>query len=38
VVIHDALHAWYRRCGYTLVEVPRMDVAGRCNFMLKTVR
>jgi predicted ATPase len=37
VRVHDALCAWYVRCGYELVEVPRGPVEERCDFVLATL-
>ena len=37
VRVHAMLDAWYRRCGYEVVEVPRMSVAQRCEFVLNTL-
>jgi predicted ATPase len=28
---------WYTRCGYDLVEVPRLPVNERCDFVLRTL-
>jgi predicted ATPase len=35
VAVHTAVTAWYRRCGYDLVEVPRGTVHERCNFIVQ---
>jgi predicted ATPase len=37
VAVHAGVTAWYRRCGYDLVEVPRGTVADRCDFILQHV-
>jgi len=37
VAVHAAVVAWYRRCGYDVVEVPRGTVADRCDFVLRHV-
>ena len=34
VRVHAMLDAWYRRCGYELIEVPKASVAERCAFVL----
>jgi len=34
VRVHAMLDAWYRRCGYELIEVPRASVAERCAYVL----
>jgi predicted ATPase len=28
---------WYRRCGYQLIEVPKVSVAERCTFVLQAL-
>ena len=28
---------WYRRCGYQVLEVPRVPVDGRCRFVLQAL-
>jgi len=35
--VHGATQEWYRRCGYQLIEVPRVPVAERCNYVLETL-
>jgi predicted ATPase len=35
--VHEAAAAWYRRCGYEVVEVPRRPVGERCAFILQTL-
>ena len=35
--VHRAACAWYRRCGYEIVEVPRVDVERRCAFVLSAI-
>jgi predicted ATPase len=37
VAVHATVTAWYRRCGYDLVEVPRGTVHERCKFILQRV-
>jgi len=37
VAVHAAVAAWYRRCGYDLIEVPRGTVEDRCDFILENV-
>jgi predicted ATPase len=37
VAVHTAVSAWYRRCGYELVEVPLGTVDERCDFILQRV-
>lgn len=37
VAVHEGAAAWYRRCGYDLVEVPRGTVEERCEFILRHV-
>jgi predicted ATPase len=37
VAVHKATAAWYPRCGYDLVEVPRGTVQERCDFILERV-
>ncbi len=38
VAVHEGTAAWYRRCGYALIEVPRGTVEERCEFVLRQVR
>ena len=35
VAVHREIAAWYPRCGYDLVEVPRGTVQERCDFILQ---
>ncbi len=35
--VHRVVTAWYRRCGYQLIEAPRVSVAERCAFVLRTL-
>lgn len=35
VRVHATLSAWYRRCGYELIEVPKVSVAERCAYVLE---
>lgn len=35
--VHAAAVAWYRRCGYRVVEVPRASVAERCAHVLQAL-
>lgn len=37
VAVHREVSAWYTRCGYDLVEVPRGTVQQRCDFILARV-
>jgi len=37
VAVHKEVVAWYPRCGYDLVEVPRGTVQERCDFILERV-
>jgi len=37
VRVHRAVCDWYPRCGYELVEVPRVSANARCEFVLRTV-
>lgn len=34
VAVDDAVRRWYRRCGFDLMDVPRVRVDARCNFIL----
>ena len=34
VAVDAAIRRWYRRCGIDLIDVPRVDVDGRCEFIL----
>lgn len=35
VEVHGKLERWYRRCGYTLCEVPRLPVPQRADYILR---
>ena len=35
--VHGQLVQWYRECGYVLHEVPRLPVAARADFVLRTL-
>jgi predicted ATPase len=35
--IFEILSKWYRRCGYTVIEVPKQGVAERCDFILRAL-
>jgi predicted ATPase len=37
VAVHREVTAWYTRCGYDLVEVPRGTVQKRCDFILARI-
>ena len=37
VRVHAMLDAWYRRCGYDLIEVPKVSVAERCEYVLEAL-
>ena len=37
VAVHREVAAWYARCGYDLIEVPRVTVQERCEFILQRV-
>ena len=37
LAVHKEVSAWYTRCGYDLVEVPRGTVQKRCDFILARV-
>ena len=37
VRVHHTIDAWYRRCGYEVVEVPKVRVAERCECVLETL-
>lgn len=32
--VHREVARWYRRCGYEIVEVPRLAVRDRCEYVL----
>jgi predicted ATPase len=38
VRIDGAVRRWYQRCGFELVEVPRVDAEARCDFILTRMR
>jgi len=35
--VYRAVQAWYIRCGYQLVEVPKVLVAERCEYVLQAM-
>jgi predicted ATPase len=35
--VHRITQEWYRRCGYQLIEVPRVPVAERCAYVLQAL-
>ena len=35
--VHELLSRWYRACGYDLCEVPRLPVAARADFVLRSL-
>ena len=35
--VHRTTQNWYRRCGYELIEVPRVSIHERCAFVLQTL-
>lgn len=37
VRVHAGIAQWYARCGYRVVEVPRLSVDARCAFVLETL-
>jgi predicted ATPase len=37
VRVYEGLARWYRACGYTLHEVPRVSVAERAAYVLKVL-
>jgi predicted ATPase len=37
VRVHESLVAWYRQCGYQIVQVPELTVTERCNFVLEAL-
>lgn len=37
VAVFEGMKRWYTLWGYQAVEVPRIDVAHRCEFILDTV-
>jgi predicted ATPase len=38
VRIDRAVRRWYQKCGFELVEVPRVDAEARCDFILTRLR
>jgi predicted ATPase len=34
VAVHARVKQWYERCGYDLIEVPRMSVGQHCEFIV----
>lgn len=34
LAVDAAVRRWYRRCGIDLIDVPRLDVQARCDFIL----
>ena len=34
VLVHETTVRWYRRCGYDVVEVPKVSVSERCAYVL----
>ena len=35
--VYYTTQEWYRRCGYQLVEVPKVSVAERCTYVLQAL-
>jgi predicted ATPase len=35
--VHNRLTSWYRRCGYELIEVPRLSVRQRSEYVLRVL-
>ena len=35
--VDSITQAWYRRCGYELIEVPKVAVAERCTYVLQAL-
>jgi predicted ATPase len=35
--VNVVTQAWYRRCGYQLIEVPRVSIAERCTYVLRAL-
>jgi len=35
--VHRITLEWYRRCGYTLIEIPRVSVTDRCTYVLQAL-
>lgn len=37
VQVHKAIMSWYDRCGYDMIEVPKLSVAERGDFVLQVL-
>jgi predicted ATPase len=37
VAVHGSICKWYEKCGYKLNEVPRLSVAERAQYVLRTL-
>jgi hypothetical protein len=35
--VYSITQAWYRRCRYQLIELPKVSVAERCTFVLQAL-
>jgi hypothetical protein len=35
--IFEILNEWYRRCSYAVIEVPKLSVTERCDFVLRVL-
>jgi|SRR5262245_16360741 len=35
--VYGGVSRWYRRCGYEVVEVPKVSVAQRCTYVLQVL-
>jgi len=35
--IFEILNEWYRRCGFAVIEVPKLSVTERCDFVLRVI-
>ena len=35
--VYQVERAWYRRCGYQILEVPKVSVADRCEYVLQVL-
>jgi predicted ATPase len=35
--VHSVTQAWYRRCHYQLIEIPKVSVAERCTYVLQAL-
>ena len=35
--VHRIAQEWYRRCGYQVIEVPKVSVAERCTYVLQAL-